>query len=78
MAQRGAGTNRLVRRIVQQALKAAAFRMRYRICELQYVAPVEAGMAEVQGNRTHRTYLPVNPTGFEVQADHQAGFTSAR
>lgn len=34
-------------------------------------------VAEVYGNRTHRAYLPVNPTGFEVQADHQAGFTSA-
>jgi hypothetical protein len=34
-------------------------------------------VAEVHGNRTHRTYLPVNPTGFEVQASHQARFTSA-
>ena len=34
-------------------------------------------MAEVYGNRTHRAYLPVNPTGFEVQASHQARFTSA-
>jgi len=34
-------------------------------------------MAEVHGNRTHRAYLPANPTGFEVQASHQARFTSA-
>ena len=35
-------------------------------------------VAEVHGNRTHRAHLPVNPTGFEVQASHQARFTSAR
>ncbi len=34
-------------------------------------------VAEAHGNRTHRAHLPVNPTGFEVQASHQARFTSA-
>ncbi len=34
-------------------------------------------MAEAHGNRTHRAHLPANPTGFEVQASHQARFTSA-
>ena len=34
-------------------------------------------VAEVHGNRTHRAHLPVNATGFEVQASHQARFTSA-
>jgi hypothetical protein len=33
-------------------------------------------MAEVHGNRTHRAHLPVNTTGFEVQASHRARFTS--
>jgi len=28
-------------------------------------------VAEVHGNRTHRAHLPVNPTGFEVQASHR-------
>ncbi len=32
----------------------------------------------MHGNRTHRAHLPVNPTGFEVQASHQARFTSAQ
>jgi len=38
---------------------------------------LETKVAEVHGNRTHRAHLPVNPTGFEVQAAHQARFTSA-
>ena len=37
---------------------------------------IHDGMAEVHGNRTHRTRLPPNSTGFEVQASHQARFTS--
>ena len=32
----------------------------------------------MHGNRTHRAHLPVNTTGFEVQASHRARFTSAR
>jgi hypothetical protein len=74
------GSRRVLIRNKYNSRTMEAFSARFRVFDgegQERSKSLKTKVAEAYGNRTHRAHLPVNPTGFEVQASHQARFTSA-